>query len=56
MTIAIVVLAGGMLACTGPNASAERTPEAEQMLTDLKEVSQQNRFLFGHHDLSLIHI
>ena len=50
MTIAIVVLAGGMLACTGPNASAERTPEAEQMLTDLKEVSQQNRFLFGHHD------
>lgn len=50
MKIAIVVLAGGMLACTSPNASAERTPEAEQMLTELKEVSRQNRFLFGHHD------
>lgn len=50
MMITIVVLAGGMLACTSPNTSSGRTPEAEQMLTELKEVSRQNHFLFGHHD------
>ena len=48
--ITIVVLAGGMLACTSPHTSSGRTPEAEQMLTELKEVSRQNHFLFGHHD------
>ena len=37
MMITIVVLAGGMLACTSPNTSSGRTPEAEQMLTELKE-------------------
>lgn len=42
MMITIVVLAGGMLACTSPNTSSGRTPEAEQMLTELKEVSRQN--------------
>ena len=45
MMITIVVLAGGMLACTSPNTSSGRTPEAEQMLTELKEVSLQNHFL-----------
>ena len=50
MMITIVVLAGGMLACTSPHTSSGRTPEAEQMLTELKEVSRQNHFLFGHHD------
>ena len=41
--ITIVVLAGGMLACTSPHTSSGRTPEAEQMLTELKEVSRLDR-------------
>ena len=43
MMITIVVLAGGMLACTSPNTSSGRTPEAEQMLTELKEVSRDRK-------------
>lgn len=49
-TVICIACTLGMIACSVSMKQNSKTDEAQALLKTLKTISQQNHFLFGHHD------